>query len=311
MSTSRPVLPFPAPLHYPAPKPSVDSFGFEMVGESEAMQRLRLQVRRIGPHFRTVLIRGEIGTGKELAARALHNASPVAGSPFVACHAASLEDAAADGTADEWLRGLLMTAQTGTLHIDAIEEMPLAAQSRLLAALKRKMTQRLIATTSEDLRGLAASGRFRQELYHRIAMVEVALPPLRERADDIERLAMHYLLRFNALYGRSVHAIREDAMERLQAHSWPGNVRELENVIRNGVLHCDGAMLRARDLPALRELKSAPAPSIAPMSLQNVIDAHVQCVLRTCGGNKVKAAEILGVSRSTLYRMLEASSQHG
>jgi DNA-binding NtrC family response regulator len=308
MSTSRPVLPFPAPLHYPEPKPSVDSCGFEMVGESEAMQRLRLQVRRIGPHFRTVLIRGEIGTGKELAARALHNASPAAGSPFVTCHAASLEDP--DGTADEWLGNLMMAAQTGTLYLEAIEEMPLAAQSRLLAALKSKTTQRMIASTSEDLRGLAVSGRFRQELYHRIAMVEVVLPPLRERVDDIDRLATHYLRRFNALYGRNVHTIREDATEQLQAHSWPGNVRELENVIRNGVLHCDGSMLRACDLPALRELKSPPA-SIASMSLQNVIDAHVHCVLKTCDGNKVKAAEMLGVSRSTLYRMLEASSQHG
>jgi DNA-binding NtrC family response regulator len=201
----------------------------------------------------------------------------------------------------------MMTAQTGTLYIDAVEEMPLAAQSRLLAALKRKATQRIIASTSEDLRGLAVSGRFRQELYHRIAMVEVVLPPLRERADDIERLAMHYLHRFSALYGRSVHAIREDAMERMRAHSWPGNVRELENVIRNGVLQCDGSILRACDLPALRGLKSAPSLSIAPMSLQNVIDAHVQSVLKACGGNKVKAAEVLGVSRSTLYRMLEAA----
>ncbi|HEX7157462.1 MAG TPA: sigma 54-interacting transcriptional regulator [Edaphobacter sp.] len=308
MSTPRPVLPFPAPLHYPEPKPSVDSQSFEMVGESEAMLRLRLQIRRVGPHFRMVLVRGEVGTGKELAARALHHASPAASGPFVVCHAASLEDASADGTADEWLRDLMVTAHAGTLYIDAIEEMPLGAQSRLLAALKRKTPQRIIGSTSEDLRGLAVSGRFRQELYHRIAMVEVVLSPLRERTDDIARLAKHYLQRFSALYGRGIHAIREDAMERMRAHSWPGNVRELENVIRNGVLQCDGPMLSACDLPTLRDLKPGPPSFIAPMSLQNVIDTHVQSVLRTCGGNKVKAAEMLGISRSTLYRMLESSS---
>jgi len=320
MANPRSVLPFPAQLHYREPKPSADSPSFEMIGESAAMETLRVQVRRIGPHFRTVLIRGEIGTGKELAARALHNASPVACSPFVVCHAASLEEASADGTAEEWLGSLMTAALPGTLFIDAIEEMPLGAQPRLLAALKKKTPQRIIASTSEDIRGLAMGGRFRQDLYHRIAMVEIVLPPLRERAVDMERLATYYLRRFNTLYGRSIQAIREDAIERIQAHSWPGNIRELENVIRNGVLQCDGPVLRVCDLTTLRELKpesgsshgmarlkDTPSP-VVPTLLQNVIEAHVQCVLTSCGGNKVKAAELLGISRSTLYRMLDASS---
>lgn len=311
MSSSRTVLPFPAPLRHPEPQnPATEPHVFEMVGESEAMQRLRLQVRRIGPHFRTVLVRGEMGTGKELAARALHKASAGADGPFVVCHAAALEEAAADGTADEWVGNLMRTAQPGTLFIDAVEEMPLAAQSRLLSALKKKTAPRIIASTTEALRGLAISGRFRQELYHRIAMVEVTLAPLRERAEDVALLATHFLCRFALLYGRRVHAISEDAMERMRRHAWPGNVRELENVIRNGVLQCEGSVLRARDLTTLREMRREliPCTSATPARLQDVIDEHVRRVLKICAGNKVKAAELLGISRSTLYRMLESAS---
>jgi DNA-binding NtrC family response regulator len=280
-----------------------------MAGKSEAMERLRLQVRRIGPHFRMVLVRGEMGTGKELASRALHNASAGADGPFVVCHAAAVEDAAADVTADEWLGNLMNTAQAGTLFIDGIEEMPLAAQSRLLSALKKKTAPRIIASTTEDLLELAVSGRFRQGLYHRIAMVEVTLAPLRERTGDVALLATHFLLRFAMLYGRRVHAISEDAMERMRKHAWPGNVRELENVIRNGVLQCEGHLLRACDLTSMRETRTEliPCTSATPARLQDVIDEHVRRVLKVCAGNKVRAAELLGVSRSTLYRMLESA----
>jgi DNA-binding NtrC family response regulator len=314
MPTSRPVLAFPAPLRYPQPKnASAASSGVEMVGEGDAMRRLRLQIQRMGPHFRTMLVRGEIGTGKELVARALHSASMGSGGPFVVCHAAALEDAAADGTREEWLRALIETSRRGTLFLDGIEEMPMAAQAQLLASLRKKTSQQVIASTSEDLRSLAASGRFRQDLYHRIATVEIGIVPLRERAEDIASLASAFVDRFARLYGRPIHAIAESAMERLSAHTWPGNVRELENVVRNGVLQCEGPLLRAHDLTSLRELKmEATLPSVAmPARLQDVIDQHVQQVLRNCAGNKVKAAEALGISRSTLYRMLDGISIPG
>jgi DNA-binding NtrC family response regulator len=314
MPTSRPVLAFPAPLRYPQPKnASAESSGVEMVGDGDAMRRLRLQIQRMGPHFRTVLVRGEIGTGKELVARALHSASMGSGGPFVVCHAAALEDAAADGTREEWLRALIETSRRGTLFLDGIEEMPTAAQAQLLASLRKKASQQVIASTSEDLRSLAASGRFRQDLYHRIATVEIGIVPLRERAEDIGPLASAFADRFSKLYGRPIHAIAESAMERLAAHTWPGNVRELENVVRNGVLQCEGPVLRAHDLTSLRELKieAAVSTSALPARLQDVIDQHVQQVLRNCAGNKVKAAEALGISRSTLYRMLDGISIPG
>ena len=308
MSSSRPVLAFPAPHRLNESRgPVTETATSEMVGEGEAMQRLRLQVKRIGPLFRTVLVRGEIGTGKELAARALHSKSAGAEGPFVVCHAVSLEDATAEGTDADWLRNLMDAASEGTLFLDGIEEMPLQAQSRLLSVLRRKKAQRVIVSSSEDLRGLAASGRFRQDLYHHIATVEIVLEPLRERAEDLPALAAHFLRRFSALYGRRISAIADDAMERFLAHAWPGNIRELENVIRNAVLQCEDTILRANDLTSLRELRPEATTNAmpAPARLQEVVEQHVQQVLKNCAGNKVKAAELLGISRSTLYRMLD------
>ncbi|WP_263365426.1 sigma 54-interacting transcriptional regulator [Edaphobacter bradus] len=313
MPTLRPVLAFPAPARLNEPLPTAaESLRFEMVGDGDAMRKLRAQVERIGPHFRTVLVRGEIGTGKEMVARAMH--SKGAGGPFVVCHGASLGDAAVSADND-WLQSLMRSARRGTLFLDGIEEMPPTAQARLVAVLRKRsgQQQRMIVSASEDLRSLAAARRFRQDLYHRIAMVEVALVPLRERVDDIPSLAWHFLRRFTALYGRRIEAISEDAMERMMAHAWPGNVREMENVIRNGVLQSEGTVLKEHDLTSLRELKmeaSVPVTAV-PSRLQDVVEQHVQLVLKRCEGNKVRAAEFLGISRSTLYRMLESSSSQG
>ena len=282
---------------------------FEMMGESVAMQRLRMQVERIGPHFRTVLLRGEMGTGKELAARALHGRSMDREGPFVVCHAAALEDAN-----DDRIRELMRTARRGTLFFDGIEEMPLSAQNRVVRAIDPKLDTRMIASASQDLQVLMASGRFRKDLYYRIAMVEISLEPLRERAEDIPGLATRFMKRFSGVYGKRVERIADGAMERLLAHSWPGNVREMENVLRNGVLQCEGEVLEIDHLPSLREMRFAsPAMNCPdePARLQDVVERHVFQVLKICAGNKLRAAEMLGISRSTLYRMLEGCSEHG
>jgi DNA-binding NtrC family response regulator len=299
----------------------------EMVGNGVAMTRLRLQVHRIGPHFRTVLVSGETGTGKELVARELHRVSQGAGGPFVVCSASAPGDAVAshpeDSPPGDSLVYLARMAHRGTLFFDGIDEMPLQAQARLLRVLRRhewaqeeltelrRMDLRIIASTSEDLRVLVAAGRFRQELYQRIAMVEMSMPALRERIEDIPQMAMHFLRRFAVLYGRDIDQISDDAIKRLQQHRWPGNIRELENAIRNGVLQSDGAKLEAHHLPPLMEPHRNPHANwdsdmtLTPR-LQDVVEQHVLRVLRSCAGNKLRTAELLGISRSTLYRMLDA-----
>ena len=297
----------------------------ELTGNSAAMERLRLQVRRIGPHFRTVLVSGEPGCGKELVARALHRLSQGADRPFVVCHAATLDDAPAGqpdsnranvGSVDR-IAALMRTANGGTLFLDEIGEMPLEVQGELLRVLRRlewsqdrlsatqKPGVRMIASSSQEIRGLVSAGRFRQELYRRIATLEITVPPLKERMEDLPELAGDFLGRFALMYGKRVERIAEDAMERLMTHRWPGNVRELENLMRNSVLLSDGVELLVRDLPEFAADLRGDSTTGGVMKLEDVVERHVLHVLKICSGNKLRAAEVLGISRSTLYRMLE------
>jgi DNA-binding NtrC family response regulator len=301
----------------------VEEDEFEMVGTGPAMTRLRMQVQRLGPHFRTVVLSGEIGAGKEMVARALHRLSRGAAGPFVrwcaGCAPTGSSDPKRAIVSSANIDGMVKMAEGGTLFFDGINEMPLEGQSHLLRVLRRqdgpqagsaasqKMNVRMIASTREDLRGLASAGRFLQELYQRLAMVEITLPPLRERREDIPELAMWFLARLASRTGKSVREIDQKAMKRLEAHTWPGNVRELESVLRHGVKQCKGRVLEEGDLPALAE---GPAMADGPgtVRLQDVVEQHVLRVLKNCAGNKLRAAELLGISRSTLYRMLEARS---
>jgi DNA-binding NtrC family response regulator len=293
------------------------------------MKRLRQQVRRIGPHFRTVLVCGEAGTGKELVARALHRISPAAEEPFVVRHAAAIEDALAESelSARAVDDGRLMKRPVRkTLFLDRISDMPLEAQGRLLRVLMQheqaqsrihapqRMELRIIASTEEDLKILVSTGRFSQELYQRLATVDITLPPLRERMEDLPELARYFLERFAALYGRGVRAIADEGMEQMQRHPWPGNVSELESVLRSSVLRSEGEVLKPHHLPSF-PARNRPEQPIAEVNksvrLQDVIEQHVLRVLKDCGGNKLRAAEMLGISRSTLYRMLDAGVPAG
>jgi len=274
-----------------------------MIGDGAAMQHLRMQVERFGPYFRMILVRGERGTGKELTARGLHARSEGADGVFIVCHGTMLTD-----ETDRHLSERMKRARRGTLFLDAIDEMSLPAQDRLLVAMEQKRYTRMIASSSKDLRALTASGRFRGSLYHRLAMVEIALEPLRRRAEDIPALAMHFLHRSSESCKKDVTMIADDAMKRLMHYEWPGNVRELEDAVRVGVLECDGNKLEARHLVLVDEKKIGIAPitsACQSMRLQDVVERHVQQVLKSCAGNKVRAAELLGISRSTLYRMLD------
>jgi DNA-binding NtrC family response regulator len=301
------------------------------------MRRLRLQVRRIGPHFRTVLVHGEAGTGKEQVARALHGMSHAADGPFVVCHGAALEEAVAGHLKkNDWsahpadaIGCLARMAQRGTLFLDEIHEMPLQTQLRLLRLLRRHDTTqnhietsrpnlhdmrpnlRMIAATSENLKILASAGRFQPELYQRFAMVEITLPPLRDRREDIPGLTRFFISKLAPLYERNVKAVSDEAMERMLSYSWPGNVSELKGVVRSSLSQVEGDTLESHHLPMLAEENpSASALDATAKSarLQDVIEQHVLRVLKGCGGNKVRAAETLGISRSTLYRMLDASA---
>jgi DNA-binding NtrC family response regulator len=303
----------------------------KIVGNSAAMRRLRVQVHRIGPHFRTVLVRGEAGTGKELVARTLHKMSHGANGPFVLCHAAEFEDAlskfAGAGESENTIGSLRNIFPQGTLFLNGIDHMSLEMQDRLLQALGQyesaerqleasqgepKTDLRIIASTSEDLKILVSTGRFRQEIYQRLAMVEICLPPLRERMDDLPELARHFLDRLAAVYGRRVHEIADDAMERLQRYHWPGNVGELETVLRHAVLDSGGKVVEPYHLPSFPGMTASGCATLQTgesARLQDVVQQHVLRVLKDCRGNKLRAAEMLGISRSTLYRMLESSSK--
>ena len=325
MSSSRSGFPYtPFPLSNAAGAFSEERDKTEIVGNSAAMRRLREQVRRIGPHFRTVLVSGEAGTGKELVARALHARSYVADGPFVARNAAEFKSALIEAAADA-VDNLLRLSQQGTLFLNGINEISLEAQGWLLHALGRhesvqghleasqRMDLRIITSTNEDLKILVSTGRFRQELYQRLATVAISLPPLRERMEDMPELARFFLDRFTTVYGRRVHEIADEAMERMNLYRWPGNVRELVVALRDGVLQSEGEVLELHHLH-LGETTEPVSPILNTSEsalLQDAVHRHVLHVLKSCEGNKLRAAEMLGISRSTLYRMLDDCSRVG
>jgi DNA-binding NtrC family response regulator len=304
---------------------SAETGDLEIVGSSTAIRRLRLQVRRIGPHFRTILVKGEPGTEKELVARALHRMSQTPATPFVACNAPEFQtfQYRCNGNSEADLAGSWMTmCHGGTLFLDEISEMPLKTQGWLLNVLRKleleqsraivspRLALRVIASSSEDLRIMVSAGRFRQDLYQRLATVEITVPPLRERMDDLDELVGYFLGRFAQLYGRSIPDVPELAMEQMRRYLWPNNVRELECVLRDGVIGNEGSV----DLcpPPVSTEPSGPEQLATAASksvrLQDVVEQHVLQVLKDCGGNKLRAAEALGISRSTLYRMLHTGA---
>jgi DNA-binding NtrC family response regulator len=302
---------------------SAETGEVEIIGSSAAIRHLRLQVRRIGPHFRTVLIKGEPGTEKELIARALHRVTPNPGAPFVLCPASTFGASLTgynSGIESDVPGNWMTMCHGGTLFLDEISEMPLKVQGQLHDVLKRheikqsrvevsrRLELRVIASTSEDLRIMVSTGRFRHELYQRLATVEITVPPLRERIDDLEELVGYFLSRFAQLYGRSFHDIPEVAMDQLRQHRWPDNVRELESMLRDRVVESKsesiGLYPRSVSVEPNGPGRSGKAASKS-VRLQDVIAEHVLRVLKDSGGNKLRAAEALGISRSTLYRILD------
>ena len=317
--------------------------GFEnIVGRSNALQQVLELVRKAARSEANILVLGESGTGKELIARAVHANSPRAAQPFVAVDCASLpenlleselfghEKGAFTGAVAA-KQGLIETANCGTLFLDELGEMPLGLQVKFLRALQERQIRRVggtrtievdirvVCATNRDLRELVKAGEFREDLYYRIAVIDIALPPLRERPGDIELLATSFLAKFARRDTAAPRGFEPEAMAALEAYSWPGNVRELQNVVERACALTDAEMITLGDLPIhLRTV--APAPSARPpaaeaasrLSLKEakarwigeLESAYVAELLRREGGNVSQAARKAGVDRKTLHRLL-------
>jgi DNA-binding NtrC family response regulator len=277
-----------------------------MVGVSPPMKSLFDNISKVAPTDSTVLISGESGTGKELVARALHASSERRYAPLIALNCATVPDALIEselfGQPGEEFGGLLAAAAGGTLFLDEVGELPPVVQSRLLQALEGVQDARLISATHRDLAGLVANGQFRDDLYYRLKVVSLKVPPLRERGDDILLLADAILARTMEKLGKSELSFADQTRDDLRKYSWPGNVRELENAIQRAVILTDGdpieTHLLAIEIP--REPDTAPAPATSPDQtiedyFVSFVTAHQDTMTET------ELAEKLGISRKSLW----------
>lgn len=307
----------------------IETLEFEgIIGRSPLMLELFAKVRRLAPHVRTTLITGATGTGKELVARALHRLSPSKAGPLVVCNCAALSETLLESELFGHVKGaftgaiqdkpgVFQFANHGTAFLDEIGELPLPAQARLLRVLQNREVQklgspvvhqldlRIIAATHRNLRQMVNDGKFREDLYFRLSQAEIVLPKLADRREDLPLLMRHFLKVYSALYDKRLAGLTRRAQIRLTAHSWPGNVRELENAISNACLNAQGNAIDVHDLPAaIVDRKSETSSDDNQLSLQVVQERHLMNVLQSVRGNKARAAEILGVSRATVYQML-------
>jgi DNA-binding NtrC family response regulator len=289
---------------------AVDAQSTELVGDSLAMQRVRDLLQRVSASGATVLIHGEPGTGKELVARALHALSPRHAGPFVAVDCTALLDHQRFG---------FVEASGGTLFLDEVGALSHDQQARVLRAVQDRRVRlpgsatevefnaKIICTTHQDLTHEVAAGRFRQDLFYRLNVVRVELPPLRERGRDIIALASLFLARASARDGATVRTMPADVAECLLTHAWPGNVRELENCIEQLAALARGSELSLDDMPqSVRpQAQLAPHQADAIITLDECEKRHVLQVLDLLQDNRSRAAELLGIDRRTLYRRLE------
>jgi len=308
----------------------IDVFQFQgMIGRSPLMLEVFAKIRHIAPHFQTVLVTGETGTGKELVAKALHDLSPVTSSPFAICNCSALVETLLESELFGYVRGaftgavqnkqgIFEYANGGTVFLDEIGELPLSAQAKLLRVLQNHEVQRVgspvphhvnvrvIAATHRDLQKMVAIGEFREDLFYRLAALEISVPSLAERREDLPLLQRHFLEKYSHRYKKDITGITRRAQSRLATHSWPGNVRELENAISSACIMAVGPVIDLVDLP---EALRAPAPvaqigSQGLVTLETMQQRYLLKVLHQVRGNKAKAAEILGIGRNTIYQML-------
>jgi len=315
-----------------------------MVGISRPMQEIFDTIRQAATADFPVLIGGESGTGKELVANAIHNESRRQGGPFVPVSCGALPETILESELFGHVRGAFTgairdkkgrfeLAHGGTLFLDEVGELSPAMQVKLLRVLQEKRFEkvggertiqvdvRIIAATNRDLRAMVRAGAFREDLYYRLAVVSIRLPPLRERREDIPHLVQQVLADVRQEYGKPIERVADDAMDRLLRYPWPGNVRELINALQSASVRCTGDTIQLAHLPPeIRDPDATglaappPLPGAAPAPLGvppfrrpcKLDEATVTEALRTTGGNKVKAARLLGIGRATLYRFLRS-----
>jgi DNA-binding NtrC family response regulator len=300
-----------------------------IVGYSPLMFDVFSKLQRIAPHFQTVMVRGETGTGKELVARTLHRLSLRASGPFVVCDCGAIVETLFESEVFGHVRGaftgavqdkqgLIEAASGGTLFLDEVGELPLSVQAKLLRVLQNREVQRVgspvvrhvdirvVAATHRDLRAMVADKTFREDLYYRLSVVEIKVPRLAERKEDLPLLERHFLEMFGTRYGKPGLTLTRRAQSLLTRYSWPGNVRELENALSYAAMMTERNVIDIRDFPDAIQSKLSSATNVDELliPLEEMELKHTLQVLDRMGGNRKRTAEILGISRATLYRIL-------
>ena len=302
-----------------------------IVSRSPAMVDVFEMARKIAPHYVNVLLVGPTGSGKELVAHAIHQISPVANQRIAICNCSAIVDTLLESQlfghvrgaftgANETRAGLFEYANGGTVFLDEVGETSLAMQAKLLRVIQnreiqrvgspevRRVDVRLIAATNRDLRAEVAAGRFREDLFYRLSTIQIRIPSLTQRLEDIPALITFFIKKYNAAYGKQIQGLTRRAQIILLQHDWPGNVRELENVISSASLVALNDFIDVHDLPEHLQKPVRPAgseKSWRPLPLEEVRKEHIDRVLELCAGNRVRAAQMLGIGRTSLYRYLK------
>jgi len=299
---------------------------FEFIGKSRQLQDILAMIQKVAPTDSPVFIQGESGTGKELVANTVWHYSIRKNAPFIALNCATLSENLIESeifghekgaftSAYQAKHGLVEVADKGTLFLDEIGEMPIGLQAKLLRFLDSgefrrvggnktlRVDVRMIAATNKDLLGLIKTNHFREDLYYRLNVINVTIPPLRERREDIVELARHFLGKYAKKLPKSITAFTAEALDLLMGYNWPGNVRELENVIERAVILCESGRIGAEDL-SISSYEVVADMNVNP-SLEEIEKNYILRVLKEAGNNQSKASQLLGIDRKTLYLKLK------
>ena len=299
---------------------------FEFIGKSKQLQDILAMIQKVAPTDSPVFIQGESGTGKELIANTVWHFSTRKDAPFIALNCATLSENLIESeifghekgaftNAYQMKHGLVEVADKGTLFLDEIGEMPIGLQPKLLRFLDSgefrrvggnktlRVDVRMIAATNKDLNSLIKAGSFREDLYYRLNVINVAIPPLRERKEDVVELSRHFLKKYAKKLSKSITEFTSEALDLLTGYNWPGNVRELENVVERAVILCESGRIGAEDL-SISSYSAVAEMSVNP-SLEEMEKNYILRVLKEAGNNQSKASQLLGIDRKTLYLKLK------